>query len=98
VPPRIDVLSFRGMIADPAFASDALVADLNARGTKVVIARHPPHAKPLDTDRDLHKRRPLSESCFGKLKEFKRIALRRDKTDQSFAARIHPTAAVINSR
>ncbi len=34
----------------------------------------------------------------GKLKEFKRIAMRADKTDQSFAANIHLAAAVINSR
>jgi hypothetical protein len=32
------------------------------------------------------------------LKELKRIALRADKTDQSFAAMILLTAAVINSR
>jgi hypothetical protein len=31
-------------------------------------------------------------------KEFKRIAVRADKTDQSFASMIHLTAAVINSR
>jgi hypothetical protein len=34
----------------------------------------------------------------GKLKEFKRIAMRADKTDQSCASMIHLTAAVINSR
>ena len=38
------------------------------------------------------------ENFFGRLKEFKRIAMRADKTDQSFAAMIHLAAAVINSR
>ena len=38
------------------------------------------------------------ENLFGKLKEFKRIALRADKTDQSFTAMIRLAAAVINSR
>ena len=38
------------------------------------------------------------ENFFCKLKEFKRIALRADKTDQSFEAMIHLVAAVINSR
>jgi hypothetical protein len=33
-----------------------------------------------------------------KPKEFKRIAMRSDKTDQSFAAMIYISAAVINSR
>ena len=43
-------------------------------------------------------RRHLIENLFCKLKEFKRIALRADKTDQSFAAMIHLAAAIINSR
>ena len=38
------------------------------------------------------------ENFFAKLKEFKRIAMRADKTDQSFSAMIHLAAAVINSR
>ncbi|HEX3347776.1 MAG TPA: IS5/IS1182 family transposase, partial [Acetobacteraceae bacterium] len=40
----------------------------------------------------------LIENFFGKLKEYKRVAMRSDKTDQSFAAMIHLTAAVIGSR
>jgi len=40
----------------------------------------------------------LIENFFCKLKEFKRIAMRADKTDQSFAANIHLAAAVINFR
>ena len=35
----------------------------------------------------------IQTSIFGKLKEFKRIALRADKTDQSFAGTIHRAAA-----
>jgi hypothetical protein len=46
----------------------------------------------------MYKRRHLIENFFGKLKEFKRIATRADKTNQSFASMIHLTAAVINSR
>lgn len=46
----------------------------------------------------MYKWRPLIENFFGKLKEFKRIAMRSDKTDQSFSAMIHLAAAVITSR
>jgi len=35
---------------------------------------------------------------FCKLKEFKRIAMRADKTDASFKAMIYAVAALINSR
>jgi hypothetical protein len=40
----------------------------------------------------------LIENFFGKLKEFKRIAMRADKTEQSFAAAIYLATAAINSR
>jgi transposase len=49
-------------------------------------------------DAEIYKERHLVENFFCKLKEFKRIALRTDKTDQSFAAMIYLTSAVINSR
>ena len=57
----------------------------------------PPHS-PLVIDREMYKWRHLIENFFCKLKEFKRIAMRADKTDQSFAAMIHLAAAIIHSR
>jgi transposase len=73
-------------------------ADLNERGAKIVISQHPRRALPLPLDLELYKWRHLIENFFCKLKEFKRIAMRADKTDQSFNAIIHLAAAVINSR
>ncbi|HLW27498.1 MAG TPA: IS5/IS1182 family transposase, partial [Kiloniellales bacterium] len=40
----------------------------------------------------------LIENFFCRLKEFKRIAMRSDKTDSSFSAMIHLAAAVENAR
>jgi len=91
-------LTFEALIADKAFDSNAIIAELDARGAKVVISQHPRRARPLAIDEEMYKWRHLVENFFGKLKEFKRIALRADKTDQSFAAMIHLAAAVINSR
>jgi transposase len=96
VPPLIDGLSFDALIADQAFDSNALIAELDARGAKVVIAQHSRRTKPLDIE--MYKWRHLIENFFCKLKEFKRIAMRSDKTDQSFAAMIHLATAVINTR
>ena len=98
VPPLIDGLSFGGLIADMAFDSNTIIADLNERGAKIVIAQHPRRASPLPLDAELYKWRHLTENFFYELKEFKRIAMRADKTDQSFAAIVHLAAAVINSR
>jgi len=98
VPPLIGGLAFGGLIADMAFDSNAIIADLDQRGAKAVIAQHPRRASPLAIDADLYKWRHLIENFFGKLKDFKRIAMRPDKTDLSFSAAIYLAAAVINSR
>ena len=98
VAPLIDGVQFDALIADTAFDSDAIIAELNERGAKIVISQHPRRSKPLEIDTEIYKWRHLIENLFGKLKEFKRIALRAEKTDQSFAAMIHLAAAVINSR
>ncbi len=78
--------------------SNALVAELNGRGARIVISQHPGRAQKLKIDTDIYKWRHLIENFFCKLKEFKRIAMRTCKTDQSFAAVIYLAAAVINSR
>jgi transposase len=98
VPPLIDGLAFGALIADKAFDSNAIIADLNARGAKIVISQHPRRAQLLPLDKEMYKWRHLIENFFCKLKEFKRIAMRADKTDQSFAAIINLAAAVIHSR
>ena len=98
VAPLIKDVAFRGLIADKAFDTDAIIADLNARKAKIVISQHPRRSKPLDIDLDVYKWRHLTENFFCKLKEFKRIAMRSDKTDTSFTAMIYVSAAVINSR
>jgi transposase len=98
IEPLIDGLSFDALIADKAFDSNSIIAELNERGAKIVISQHPRRTKPVPLDGEMYKWRHLIENFFCKLKEFKRIAMRADKTDQSFNAIIHLAAAVINSR
>jgi transposase len=98
VAPLIKGIEFDGLIADKAFDANWIIAELNQRGAKVVISQRPKRKAPLDIDRDVYKWRHLIENFFGKLKEFKRVAMRSDKTDTSFTAMIHLAAAIINSR
>jgi len=98
VSPLIDGIEFGALIADKAFDSNDIIADLNQRGAKVVISQHPRRTTPLQIDAEMYKWRHLIENFFCKLKEFKRIAMRADKTDRSFKAMIYLAAAVINSR
>ncbi len=95
VAPLIENVAIRAQIADRAFDANWIIAELNHGGAGIVISQHP---RPLLVDAECFKWRHLIENFFGKLKEFKRIAMRSDKTDQSFAALINLAAAVINSK
>jgi transposase len=98
VAPLIEGIGFGALIADKAFDSNWIIGELNERGAKIVVSQHPRRANPIPIDAEMYKWRHLIENFFCKLKEFKRIALRSDKTDQSFAAMIYACAALINSR
>ena len=111
VAPLIRHIEFGGLIApshglqanhcratDKAFDSNWIIENLNQRGAKIVISQHSRRTAPLQIDAEVTKWRHLIENFFCKLKEFKRIAMRVDKTDRSFAAMIFLCSAVINSR
>ncbi len=98
VAPLIKGITFDAVLADKAFDSNWIIAEMNERGAVICISQHPRRAAPLSIDAEIYKSRHLIENFFCKLKEFKRIALRSDKTDASFEAMIYAVAALINSR
>ena len=98
VAPLIKNIEFGGLIADKAFDSNWIIEEMNERGAQIVIAQHTRRTQPLDIDEDIYKWRHLIENFFGKLKEFKGIAMRACKTDTSFNAMIYVCSAIINSR
>ena len=85
------------MIADKAFDADWIIDEMKRRDAKICISQHPNRKAPLAIDLEIYKSRHLIENFFGKIKEFKRIALRADKTDKSFEAMIYADAAVIRT-
>lgn len=94
----LEGIDLRTLLADKAFDADWLKQHLLAQGCQVVIAQKANRRAPLQIDIEVYKWRHLIENFFCKLKEFKRIAMRSDKTDSSFAAVITLASAVINSR
>ena len=84
------------LIADRAFDADARVLEPLARsGKSAVIPPRPNRLTPRDFDRHLYKERHLIENFFCKLKQFRAIATRYDKTARNFLAAIHLAAAII---
>ncbi len=84
------------LIADKAFDADERVIDLLAAQNKTVVI--PPKANrkvSRDYDRDIYKARHLIENFFAKLKNFRAIATRYDKTARNFLAGVHITSSAI---
>jgi len=83
-------------IADKAYDADWLRALLKRHGMEAVIPARSNRNHPAAHDEEKYRWRHLIENYSQKLKEFKRIAMRSDKTDESFKAMICIAATVIN--
>jgi transposase len=84
------------LIADKAFdADERVLVPLAKAGKSAVIPPKSNRRLPRDYDKDLYKARHLIENFFAKLKQFRAIATRYDKTARNFLAGIHLAAAAI---
>jgi transposase len=71
------------------------ITPLTAAGKVAVIPPRAGRGTGRDFDRDLYKARHLIENFFAKLKQFRAIATRYDKTARNFLAAVHLAAAAI---
>ena len=84
------------MIADKAFDADTRVIEpLAQAGKTAVIPPKSTRKNPRDYDKQLYAARHLIENFFCKLKQYRAIATRYDKTACNFLAAIHLAAVVI---
>ena len=84
------------VLADKAFdADERVIAPLAAAGKTAVIPPKTTRLIKRDYDRELYKSRHLIENFYCKLKQFRAIATRYDKTARNFLAAIHLAAATI---
>ena len=96
--PLIKGVSFDALLADTAFDTDWLLQDLDERGATAVIPPKTNRKIQCNYDAEVYKWRHLVESYFAKIKEFRGITTRCDKTDCSNAACWNLVAALIASR
>jgi transposase len=84
------------LIADKAFDADKRVIEpLTEAGKNMVIPPKSNRKTPRNFDRHLYKARHLIENFFARLKQFRAIATRYDKTARNFLAAIHLAASVV---
>jgi transposase len=84
------------LIADKGYDADQRVIEpLLAAGKEPVIPPKRGRKQPRIYDQELYKARHLIENFFCKLKQFRAIATRYDKTARNFLAAIYLAAAAI---
>lgn len=84
------------LLADKGYDADARVLDrLAAAEIEPVIPPKSNRKEPRDYDKALYKARYLIENFFEKLKHYRAIATRYDKTASAFLGAIHLAASVI---
>lgn len=89
-------LEANALLADKAFDADERVIEpLLAAGINPVIPPKSTRKTKRLFDKELYKARHLMENFFCKLKQYRAIATRYDKTARNFLASIHLAAAVI---
>ncbi|MCY4306255.1 MAG: transposase, partial [Aestuariivita sp.] len=98
MPDLLQDIAFTTLIGDKAFDSDALLDRLAEHGVKTVIPPKKNRTLPRTFDRDTYRERHRIENVFGKIKEFRAIATRYDKTASSFEAGIYLIAGIIAAR
>ena len=84
------------LIADKAFDADARVLEpLAAAGKTAVIPPRTNRHSPRGYDRELYAARHLIENFFARIKQFRAIATRYEKTKRNFLAAVQLVASVV---
>ena len=94
----IEGLACGKLLADRVFDANWLREALTEAKIEAVIPPKSNRRFPAEFDRHTYKWRHLIENFFGKLKEFRGVATRYCKTDESFKAFISLAATVIRMK
>jgi transposase len=77
-------IAVQTVIADKGYDSAALVEGIEARGAEAVIPSRKNRTEPRAYDRERYKDRNLAERYWRRVKEYRRVATRYEKTARNF--------------
>ena len=91
----IEDLPAHAVLADTAYDSDSLRKAIAEKGALAVIPNNPSRARKHPLDNHLYAQRHLVECCFSRLKQFRRVATRFEKTARNYLAVVTIAAIVL---
>jgi transposase len=91
----IEDLPAEAVMADTAYDSDKIRQAIANKGALAVIPNNPSRARKHSLDTHLYAQRHLVECCISKLKQFRRVATRFEKTARNYLAVVTLAAIVL---
>ena len=83
------------VIADTAYDADHIRQTVAEMSAEAVIPSSPSRSRKYPLDKHLYAQRHLVECCISKLKQFRRVATRFEKTARNYLAIITIAAIVL---
>ena len=93
--PLIKDLPAEIVMADTAYDADHFRQVIADKGAIAVIPNNPSRTRKHPLDKHLYTQRHLVECCFSKLKQFRRVATRYEKTARNYSAVVTIAAIVL---
>jgi transposase len=83
------------VMADAAYDSNHIRQAIADKGAVAVIPNNPSRARKYPLDKNLYAQRHLVECCFARLKQFRRVATRYEKTARNYFAVVTLAATIL---
>lgn len=91
----IEGLPAKVVMADTAYDADHFRQVIDDKGAIAVIPNNPSRTRKHLLDKHLYAQRHLVECCFSRLKQFRRVATRFEKTARNYLAIVTIAATVL---
>lgn len=85
----------KAVLADKAYDSDAFVAQILSLEAEAVIPSRKGRKEPRLYDSELYKERNKVERFFGRIKHYRRIATRYEKSAQNYLSFLHVVSIMV---
>ena len=85
----------KAVIADKSYDGDDFVAAIEATGAMAVIPPKKNRIFKREYDKHIYKERNLAERFIGRIKQYRRVATRYEKTARNFLGFVHVAAIMV---
>jgi transposase len=82
----IEDKEFENLLGDKGYDTDTIVEKVESKGAQVVIPPKSNRKEQREYDKEIYKERNKVERFFNRIKQFRRIATRYEKTGSSYMA------------